>query len=1093
MSFLSQPPVNALPVDFDPFAGGELASTVPLTESQREIWASVQMGVAANCSYNQCQSLELKGDLSEEILLRALQGLADRHEVLRATCSPDGSTLCIAQEFALDTVITNLSHLDPPTQATQIEYFSQQSVETPFDLEHGPLIWVRLIKLSDQDHVLLLTVHHIICDGWSIALMISDLAELYTAFKQGRIPQLDLPVGFSEYANTLEDAKGTPEAKEDFNYWLEQYADSVPTLDFPTDRPRPALRTFESARVDWQLSPELITQLKKLGAELGGSFMTTLLSGFEIYLARITGQSDITVGVPAAGQAATGEYNLVGHCVNLLPLRSQVNSQQSFQEYFSHRKSTVLDAYEHQQFTFGTLVQALTFDRDPSRIPLVPIIFNIDQGLDSEQLSFADLKVAFHANPRSYENFELFINATELRGAVTLECQYNTNLFDRETIQHRLAEFETILRSIITDPAQPIATLSLLPDSERQWLAQFNQTETRYSDQCLPQLFEAQVSQTPHSKAVIFEAASLTYQELNHRANQLAHYLVKQGVGSDCLVGLYLDRSLEMVVALLAILKAGGAYVPLDPANPPQRLALMLEDSKISMLVTQSSLASQLPTHSAQVVCLDREASQIIEESPENVPTVVCPSQLAYVIYTSGSTGQPKGVEITHKSLANLLLSIREKTGFSAQDIWLAITTISFDIAALEIYLPLITGAQVIVAKRETAADGTQLMSLLERSGTTFMQATPATWQMLLTEKWPGNPDLTILCGGEALPPELAQAVLARSQSAWNVYGPTETTIWSLISQLTAEQTIIPIGQPLANTTAYILDANLQPLPQGIPGELCIGGDGLARSYFNRSDLTAEKFISYVDPQEKTSKGVQRLYRTGDWARRLPDGTVQWLGRIDHQVKIRGFRIELGEIESNLRQHPTVTDAVVIVREDSPGERLLVGYFMGQHPPTQETHTWIGEIRTFLKSHLPDFMVPNHFMPLETFPLTANGKIDRKSLPQPNIAQQLAGDYAAPQTALEEQILNIWSEVFKREKIGIHDNFFDLGGYSLLAIQIVSRLRQALDIEVILPHLFESPTVAELAQRVEVIRWSIHGQEELTPHHTQDDFEEGEL
>ena len=1090
MSPLPPSSATTLPVDFDPFSGGELSLTVPLTESQREIWASVQMGVAANCAYNESQSLEFRGVLDEQALLQAIQALVHRHEVLRATCSPDGSTLCIAQAIPLDVVTTDLSHLSPPDQTRQIDHFSKQAVGTPFDLEHGPLIRVQLIRLIEQNHILLMTLHHIICDGWSIALLISDLAELYSSNKQRREPQLKPVIGFSEYAIALDEAQATTEAEEDLNYWLTQFSDSIPTLDFPTDRPRPALRTFDSARVDWQLSPELITQLKQLGAGAGCSFMTTLLSGFEVYLARMTGQSDITVGVPAAGQAATGQTDLVGHCVNLLPLRTQVDLQTSFLTYLDGRKSTVLDAYDHQQFTFGTLIQTLRIDRDPSRIPLVPIVFNIDQGLDTEQLTFADLQVRFTTHPRSYGNFELFINATELKGAVTLECQYNTNLFDQDTIYRRLAEFETLLHSIVANPTQLASGLAVLPDPERQRLAQFNATQVDYPlHQCLPQLVEAQVTKSPEAIAVVFEDSCLTYQNLNDRANQLANYLRKQGVGPNCLVGLCLGRSLDMVVALLAILKAGGAYLPLDPANPPQRLASILEEAQISILVTQASLLSQIPEDIAQVICMDRDASHIADASPELFPSTVHPSHLAYVIYTSGSTGQPKGVEITHKSLTNLLLTIRDRTGLTAEDITLAVATIAFDMATADIWLPLSTGARVVIASRCNTTDGSRLKALLERSKATFMQATPATWQMLITVGWQNSPHLKIISGGEALSAELAQALIARCHTVWNGYGPTETTIYSSLQKLSADNingTTLPIGQPLANTQTYVLDAHLQPMPRGIPGELCIGGVGLARGYANQSALTAEKFVS-VDVHGANTSQVQRLYRTGDWGRWLPDGSIEWLGRIDHQVKVRGFRIELGEIEANLRRHPMVKEAVVIVREDTRGERRLVGYILGRETPG-DNHTWISEIRQFLKSRLPDFMIPNHFMLLEKFPLSANGKVDRRSLPQPDISQQLAAHYVAPRNTLEMKIHDIWSEVFKQARIGIHDNFFDLGGYSLLAVQIVSRLRQSLDVEILLPHLFESPTIFELAQRVEVIRWSLQGQGEPTSEQSQDQW-----
>lgn len=1082
---------NPIQVDFDPFSDGELSLTAPLTESQKEIWASVQMGPAANCAYNESQTLRLRGQLDLQGLERAFQVLIEHHEALRATCSPDGTTLCIAKVAELEIASIDLSTLDPQTKESHVAQLTQQTVETPFDLEHGPLFRVQVVKINPEDHLVLITAHHIICDGWSVAVIISDLAKVYTAIVQSRPPQLGESERFSQYAMSCAEQEDEDIA-ESLNYWLQQFSDFIPVVDFPTDRPRPALRTFDSARIDWQLSPELITQLKQLGTSCGCSFLTTLLAGFEVFLSRLTGQSDVIVGIPAAGQAATGQYELVGHCVNLLPLRTQINSHQSFQDYLNIRKSTVLDAYEHQQFTFGTLVQKLPIARDPSRIPLVPIVFNIDQGLEVEKLTFANLQVDFETCPRSFENFELFINATELKGKVTLECQYNTNLFDPETIQDRLAELETLLQGIITNPQQQISKLPLLPESEHQWLAQFNAPQTALpGNQCLHQLFEAQVIKTPNAVAVIFEDTRLTYQELNHRANRLAAFLQKYGVGPECLVGIYLERSLDMLVALLAILKAGGVYVPLDPSNPPQRLALVLEDSQILVLVTQNALVAQLPDQSAQVICLDSDKALIALESSDDLQPRVSSSDLAYVIYTSGSTGKPKGVQITHLNLMNLLLAIGQKTDFGAQDIFLAVTTISFDIAALELYLPLINGATVVVASREVTADGMRLKALLEQSSATFMQATPATWQMLLTVGWQKNHNLKILCGGEALSPELARDLIARSHTVWNAYGPTETTIWSTMYQLQAESHTVPIGQPLANTQTYILDANLQSLPRGVPGELCIGGAGLAQGYLNRQTLTAEKFISVSDASEDP-EGIRRLYKTGDLARYLPDGNIEWLGRMDHQVKVRGFRIELGEIEANLHQHPAVHQAVVAVHENTSVERVLVGYFVTHSPQTQETYALVADIRQFLQLRLPDFMVPSYLMPLETFPYTPNGKVDRKALPQPDVSQQLTVSYIAPRNPLEATIVEVWSQVFNQATIGVHDNFFELGGYSLLAIQIVSRLRQTLDIDILLPDLFESPTVADLAQRVEVLRWSIQGEQELAAANASE-FEEGEL
>lgn len=1098
MSTFSQPSITPLPVDFNPFLDGELSSTVPLTESQREIWASVQMGVDANCAYNESQTLKLQGQLNLQGLERAFQALIERHESLRSTCSPDGTTLCIAKTTKPDIASVDLSTSDPKAQDNQIEQLVRQAVETPFDLEHGPLFRVQVIKLDTEDHLVLITAHHIICDGWSIAVIISDLAKLYSAIIQGHPPQLDEPGHFSQYAIACVEQEDEDIA-ESLNYWLQQFSDSVPVLDFPTDRPRPALRTFNSAREDWQLSPELITQLKHLGTNYGCSFMTTLLAGFEVFISRLTGQSDVIVGVPTAGQAATGQYNLVGHCVNLLPLRTQVHDHLSFQDYLKIRKATVLDAYEHQQFTFGTLVQKLPIPRDPSRIPLIPIAFNIDQGLNVEELSFVDLNVDFYSNPRSFENFELFINATQLKNTLTLECQYNTNLFDVSTIQQRLAEFETLLWGIVTNPTQAIATLPLLPQAERQWLAQINSTAQPYPhDQCVHQMFERQVSKTPHAIAVEFDKAHLTYQELNRRVNQLASYLRHSGVGPEVLVGVCVERSFEMLVSLLAILKAGGAYVPLDPTHPPQRIALILEDAQVSTLITKEPLFEKLPNHQAQVVCLDRDAALIGIEPDNNLPINVDVTHLAYIIYTSGSTGKPKGVQINHGSLTNLLHAMRQELELNAQDTFLSVSTVAFDISLLDLYLPLIIGAKLVVVHQSIVADGLSLLNVLNQSGITFMQATPATWQMLLTAGWQGNPNLKVICAGEALSQELAEVLTDQCKTVWNGYGPTEATVYSTVyrlksGQLWSNTLTVPIGHPLPNVQTYILDANSQPVPKGVPGELCIGGAGLGRGYLNREQLTAEKFIinPLTDPVI-APQPPQYLYRTGDLTRFLDNGDIEWLGRIDHQVKIRGFRIELGEIEANFAQHSAVQEAIVIAREDIPGERILVGYFVVPAYIVEDDYELVSDIRKFLKARLPEFMVPSHFVHLDIIPLNANGKVDRKSLPKPDTAKQLAAHHVAPRNELEQEITDIWCQVFNQEQIGIYDNFFELGGHSLLAIQIVSRLRQKLAIEILLPHLFESPTVADIAQRVQVLRWSVQGEsKEVAP--SVGEFEEGEL
>ena len=1076
--------VGSAAVNFDPFADGDILLTAPATEAQKEIWASVQMGDAANCAYNESVTLSLKGKLDLKALQNAWQQLVERHESLRTTLSPDGNNLCIGTAPIFQILPIDLSGLSRSQQEAKIVQIKQQEVSQPFDLEHGPLCRVELLELNAQEHQLVMTAHHIVCDGWSWAVIVTELGKLYSAIK-GNTAELEEGDCFSDYALMLEETADDPEAIAIEQYWINQFSGSVPTLDFPTDRPRPPLRTFDSQREDWQIDETLVTALKQLGTKLGCSFMTTLLSSFEVFLFRLTGQTDLAVGIPAAGQAATGNYNLVGHCVNLLPLRTQIDSRESFSNYLQKRKTSVLDAYDRQQFTFGSLVQKLDLPRDPSRIPLVPIVFNIDRDLDPNTLNYDGLEVEFHSNPRTYENFELFINAIELQGKVTLECQYNTNLFDRETICRRLAEFETLLSSIIANPDEAIATINLLPETELQLLEQWNQTQSDYPQLCLHQLVEAQTAKTPNSLAVVFEQQQITYQELNQKADCLAAYLNNLGVEPEVKVGICLERSIEMVVGLLGILKAGGAYVPIDPAYPADRISFLLEDAKVPVLITQASLKSKLPEHTAKTVYIDADWENIASSKAIS-STEVKPDNLAYVIYTSGSTGKPKGVLISHRNVVNLLSSVREKPGLTAEDVLLAVTTISFDIATSEIFLPLSVGAKLVLVSQETAADGDKLLKTLNTCQATFMQPTPITWRLLLEAGWQRSPNLKMISTGEALPRELANRLLPMGEQLWNLYGPTEATIWATGTRVEKSNKSINIGHAIANTKTYILDANLQPLPIGVPGELHIGGEGVARGYLNRPELTAAKFIA--DPFSGNSQ--IRLYKTGDLAKFLPDGQIECLGRIDYQVKVRGFRIELGEIEAIMAQYPAVKEAVAIAREDTPGEKLLVGYLVADNED-DFTDEEIPRLRLFLKERLPDYMVPTQFMRLETMPLTPNGKVDRKALPKPdNYRADLAANYVAPRNDLEQGVANIWAEVLGLERVGIYDNFFELGGYSLLAIKIVSRLRQSLQIEILLPNLFELPTVAELTNRISALRWAAQSQ---SSSEDEEDYEEGEL
>ena len=1085
-----EPQSTITAVDFNPFADGELLLTAPATESQKEIWASVQMGSDANCAYNESQKLWLRGTLNVDALRSALQELVLRHEALRTTFSPDGVNLCIVASLNLEIPEIDLSGSDVTEREQTLAKILKQAVEEPFDLEHGPLIRLQLIKTQAEEHLLLLTAHHIICDGWSWAVLMTDLGKLYTALKNGETPELDEPECFSEYAIAQQEAKGSEEEIETEAYWLNQFSDSIPVLDFPTDRPRPPVRTFNAAREDWDLDPALVSNLKQLGNKLGCSFTTTLLTSFEVFLHRLTGSNEIMVGIPAAGQAATGNYQLVSHCVNLLPLKSWVDGTQAFSDYLQIRRPIILDAYDHQLFTFGSLIEKLAIPRDTSRIPLVPITFNLDQGLDNDRLLFEDLKVEFSTNPRSYENFEIFINATELRGKVTLECQYNTNLFDAATIRRRLAEFETLLIGIVAAPDTTIDRLPLLPETELQLLTSWNQAPVDYPrNSSIQEVFEAQVLATPDAIALIFENEQLSYQELNGRANHLAHYLRGLGIGADSLVGIYIERSLETIIGILGILKAGGAYVPLDPSYPPERLAFMVADTQVSVLLTQQKLVEQLPPSNAQVVCLDTDWQAIALQSPENPTCNVTPDNLAYVIYTSGSTGIPKGVSVVHQGVVRLVKSANY-ADFSPDQIFLQLAPLAFDASTFEVWGALLNGARLVLFPSDKPSLA-ELGQVIERYQVTIIWLTAGLFHLMVDEQLESlRPLKQLLAGGDVLSVNHVQRFRESLPNCQliNGYGPTESTTFTCCYPIEDAKTLgnsVPIGRPINNTQVYILNPQLQPMPIGAIGEIYVGGDGLASGYFNRPELTIERFV----PNPFSEQSGAKLYKTGDLARYFADGNIEFLGRIDNQVKIRGFRIELGEVEAVLSQYPTIQKSVVILREDKPADKRIVAYFV----PIPEQEVSVTELRNFFKQKLPDYMVPNAFVAMDSLPLSPNGKIARKELPAPDGTNlNLQQNYVPPRNPTEQQIADVWAQVLNLEKVGIHDNFFELGGHSLLATQIIARLRKSFAVELSLRTFFEVPTIGDLGERVTTLIWAKQSAE-AAQSNLSDLYEEGEL
>jgi amino acid adenylation domain-containing protein len=716
-------------------------------------------------------------------------------------------------------------------------------------------------------------------------------------------------------------------------------------------------------------------------------------------------------------------------------------------------KKTVLDGYEHQNYTYGRLVRKLSLQRDPSRLPLTEVQFNLERVGDS--MEFDGFMADADPNPKSFVNFDIFLNIVESKDGLMLDCDYNTGLFNRETIARWLSHYETLLLGLVESVDRPVSRLPLLSAADTQHLlVDGNATAAQYpQNTCVHQLFEAQVKSTPNTIAAVFEKEQLTYAELDRRANQLANYLRKMGVKPGTLVGVFVERSVDMIVALLGVMKSGGAYVPMDPTYPAERISFVLADAEVPVLVTQEKLASSLAIATTRSVYLDTHWSTIAQESGSPSNSGDASADLAYVIYTSGSTGKPKGVEIPHRAIVNLLNSMRKKPGLNAQDTLLAVTTLSFDIAGLELFLPLCVGAKLVIASRETAADGNQLLGRLISSGATVMQATPVTWKLLLEAGWEGNPRLKVLCGGEAFPRELANELVQRAQSVWNMYGPTETTIWSSTVQVKAGQGPVPIGLPIDNTQFHVLDTEGQLAPINVPGELHIGGEGLARGYFRRSELTTEKFIR--DPF--SSDPGARLYKTGDLVRRLADGSIEFLGRLDHQVKLRGFRIELGEIETVLARYPGIREAVIMVREDVPGDKRLVAYVTSD----QQALT-VAAVREFLTGKLPNYMLPSAVVRMDAMPLTANGKIDRKVLPAPDSFRLVREkEYVAARSSEEKMMADIWAEILHLERVGIHDNLFELGADSLHIFQIAARAGKA-GIKIAPAQLLKHRTIASV-------------------------------
>ncbi|MBP6630363.1 MAG: amino acid adenylation domain-containing protein [Kofleriaceae bacterium] len=1042
---------------------------VATTEPQREVWLADQLGEGASLAYNESIALHLRGELDVGAMRQAVRQLLARHDALRATFSDDGLRLRVPVEVA--PVEVPLREVDGEAGLAAI---TARHVRERFDLGAGPLVRAELVRLGADHHVLVLTGHHIVLDGWSFWVLVRELGALYAITTGARAAPLPPAPSFVEHAAAQAARADAPEVLANEAWWRDRFADGGPTLELPTDRPRPRARTQRADRLDHVLPAALVAQLRAVGAARGASLLATLLAGFAGLLHRLTGQDDLVIGVPAAGQASAGDggQGLVGHCVNMLPLRLGVDRHAAFAELVAASRAVMLDAFDHQDVTFGRVLQGLPIRRDPSRLPLISVMFNIDQALTAEAEAAPGLRMALHSSPRAYETFELFVNAVDLGpGGMRLECQYNTDLFDGATIGRWLAGFELLLAGAAADPTVAVARLPVVTAADRAQLARWNlglvvtPTPTPAPGR-VDQLIARQVAASPDKVAVIAGAdgEALTYRQLAARAGDVAAALRAAGVGVTDRVAILLERDATLVPAVVGAMAAGATYVPLDPSFPPARLEAMWRDAGVAAVITTTALASALASAltGARLVCVDAVAAGA-DASLHRLGPAGNGDDDCYVIYTSGSTGTPKGVRVPHRAVVNFLASVAAAPGLAADDVVLAVTTLAFDIAVLELLLPLTVGATVVVASRPAVVDGHALLDLMGRHRVSLLQATPATWRLLLEAGFAGRTGLRALCGGEVMPRDLAAELIGRVDALWNMYGPTETTVWSSLHRVSAPLPPgpVPIGTPVANTALHVVDGDGQLVPIGVVGELVIGGAGVTRGYLDRPALTAERFVADTLADLGPSSG--RLYRTGDLARWRGDGVVECLGRTDGQVKVRGYRIELGEIEATLATHPAISHAAVAAREDRPGDVRLVGYVVvraGAEPPSEEV------VRAHLARTLPEYMVPGRVVTLPALPLTGSGKVDRKALPAPTVSAGDADGLVAARTPREAELAAMFRAVLglpADAPLGVTTDFFALGGHSLLAAQLAARLGRQLGRAVPMTAIFEQPTVAALA------------------------------
>ncbi len=1044
---------------------------VPLSFAQQRLWFLDQLEPGSPL-YNISRAVRLKGQLDFQALHAALNCIVARHESLRTNFSSVGDepVQTIVPTREIDIQFVDLLGLPESDREGEARRLAAHAAQRPFNLAQDHLLRATLFTIDHQDQVLLLVMHHIVSDGWSMGILSRELETLYEAFTNGQpSPLTELPIQYGDFARWQRDWLRGPVLEEQVNFWKKQLADAPAVLELSTDRPHPAIQTFNGAYHTSSLQKELRDSLTELSRRQGVTLFMTLLAAFQTMLYRYTHQQDIVIGTPIANRTRTETEDLIGLFVNTLVVRTDLSGNPTFLELLGRIREVALDAFAHQDLPFEKLVEELQPERSLAHMPLFQALFAL-QNVPKSTLRLGSLELSDFSFDKNTSKLDLSLYVGERSDGLTLTFEYNTDLFDASTIERLAANFQTLLEGIVANPAQRISALPLLTERERfQVVVNWNQTEAEFPNKCIHELFEEQAQRTADNVALIYEGTELTYRELNRKANQLAHYLKQRGVGPNVFVGICVERSPEMVVGLLAILKAGGAYIPLDPAHPAERILLMLAGSRATLLLTQKHLSGSFAAWRGETIYLDVQWPEIAENATDNPINANTPEDSAYLLYTSGSTGQPKGVVNSHRASLNRFAWMWREYPFTEGEVCCQKTSLSFGDSIWEIFGPLLQGVPLVIIPDESVKDSHELIATLSINKVTRLVLVPSLLRVILELREDLAQQLSALrycvSSGETLPVDLAMTFHDRLRHAKliNLYGSSELAADVTCYEIGGAGKLwnIPIGRPIANTRIYIVDTNFQPVPVGVLGEICVGGEGLASCYLNSPRLTSEKFV----PDPFSQRPGARLFRTGDIGRFLPDGNIEYHGRRDHQVKVRGFRIELGEIENALKNSPSVKDAVVILRESSTGNKHLVGYVVANSNSDEFPNNVVGsELKRLLKKSLPDYMVPAYFVFLEKFPLTPTGKIDRRALPNPDGSRpELEEAHIAPRDDLERRLARIWEKLLGVHPVGIRDDFFHLGGHSLLAVRLVSEIQKEVGQRLPLVSFFQGANIEYLA------------------------------